>query len=137
MDSEKQNPISSMVMKTTEGPSYVFYRVACDCLDQDHDITLELEVDPVDCPTYSLNIYSHLDVNANCGDANFFTKAWRRIKIAIKVLCTGYVETGSNFLLMTDEHIDSFVQAILEGKSKLEKYREDWEKEQNELPKDK
>jgi hypothetical protein len=137
MDSKKQTQISSMVMKTTEGPGYVFYRVACDCLDPEHDITLELAVDPIDYPTYSLNIYSNLDVNANWGDVNLFTKAWRRIKIAIKVLCTGYVETGSNFLLMTNEHIDSFVQAILEGKAKLEKYREGWEKEQNELPKDK
>jgi len=134
METKSKEPISSMVMKTSEGPGYVFYRVACDCTDPDHDIILELEVDPKGYPIYSLNIYSNLDINANWQDNNFFSKAWRRIKIAIKVLCTGYVEIGSNFLLMTGDHIDSFINALQEGKEKLAKYRETWEKEQNDRP---
>lgn len=124
-----KQPISTGVMKIIEGPGYVFYRVACDCSEPDHDITLELEVDPQDYPIFSLNIYSNLYVDTFWGNKNIFSRAWKRIKIALKVLWSGYVETGSNFLLMKDENIDAFINALQEGKEKLEKYRESWEKE--------
>lgn len=115
--------ISKSTMKLAEWNNAIMYRVACDCTDQDHDITLDLEFDP-EVKMIFLNMYKKLQWSSVQGwNGNFFKEIYCRIKTAIKMLFTGYIEVESDFILR-EEQIDSFIEALEEGKRKLERVKE-------------
>lgn len=105
------------VMKTDQFEKSVFYRVACACSDPNHDLTLELEKD--DFPYISLNIFGKIRTSIYYGDHNWFGRQWRRIKLSMKLLFTGYIEMQEDFLMMDNGHIDSFIKALEEGREYL------------------
>ena len=110
-------------MKLAEWDNSTMYRVACECTDQEHDITLDLEYDS-DVNMIFLNMYKNLRWCSYKGcDQNFFSEIWCRIKTALKMIFTGYIEVNCDFILREDQ-INGFMEALEEGKRKLEKLKD-------------
>lgn len=94
----------------------IWYQVACDCQDKDCNMTIELSYED---GFLSLMMYKDLQASVYWGDANFFTRLWRRIKIASRMLFTGYIEISEEHLIRDEEHIDAFIKALKEGKQRI------------------
>lgn len=104
------------VMKTNEYENSIFYRVACSCGSDDHDLTIEFERDPKIPDMIFINFYKDLAWSSYWGDSNFFGRMWRRFKTSLRIFFIGYIEVEESFILQGEEHIDSFIRALEEGK---------------------
>jgi len=109
------------VMKTSEFNDAVFYRAACSCGSDDHDLAIEFERDPKIPDMIFLNFYKDLAWSSYWGDTNFFSRMWRRLKTSLRILFMGYIEVEESFILQGEEHIDSFIKALEEGKQFIKK----------------
>ncbi len=108
--------ISKNVMKTDEFEDSIYYRAACNCGSDDHDITIEFEI------VYSmlfLNFYKNIAWCSHWGDLNWFERIWKRIKCSLRMLFTGYVELEESFIIQGEENINYFIEALEEGKKYL------------------
>ena len=66
-----------------------------------------------------LNFYKDLYWSSHWGDEIFFKRRWKRIKGAFRILFIGYIEVEECFILQGDEHINSFIKALEEGRDKF------------------
>lgn len=107
-------PISNNVMKMSEWESApaITYRLGCDCGSPECDIRLSVEVDH---DYLTLLFYKKL-ISANYSDSKFKNFRWR-IKSALKILFLGWIEAEECLMLRGEEHINSFIQALEEGKA--------------------
>jgi hypothetical protein len=113
----------------------VFYRIACNCTDQDCDMVLEIEKDD-DYHGIYLNIYKHLKASAHWG----YTSEWEpfdfvrvfinKIRMCCRIMFKGYIEVSEAFIMREEKHIESFREALLEGINYVER-REQNENESN------
>ena len=111
--------INKNVMKTNEFEDSIYYRVACSCGSNDHDITIEFEKDQ-DIPSMIfLNFYKNIAWCSHWGNLNIFERAWKRITCSLKMLFTGFVELEESFIL-SEDNIESFIKALIEGKEYIE-----------------
>ena len=118
--SKEVKPITYRVMKTNEFKDSVFYKIECDCGSDDHQITLELCHDEDLPELIDLIIYKKLGWSIYwSADKNLFTRLWKRITGALTLLFKGYVEVEESFIFQGEEHIQSFLNAINEGISKI------------------
>ena len=101
----------------------IFYTAECCCGDNDHAITLELEVD--EYGLMYLSMYKDLACCSYWDCDNWFAEKWKRIKIAMRMLFAGYIEVQECFIFDSEEHIDGFIQALTEGKEKLKEGMKD------------
>ncbi len=108
------------VMKTHDFDKSVFYRVACDCTEPDHDMTIEMEIDN-DFPNIGLHIYAKLESSVYWGGSNWFERQWKRIKYSMSLLFKGWIEVEQEFLFINDEHISNFIEALEDGREKMRK----------------
>jgi len=105
------------VMKTNKFEDSVYYRVACSCNSEEHDVILELEIDEDIDNMIFLNFWKKIYWSANWkSNDNWFRNILFRIKGALKILFFGYLEFQEDFILEGEEHIDSFINALKEGK---------------------
>jgi hypothetical protein len=80
------------VMKTNEFEDSVYYRVACSCNSEEHDIIIELEINKDINNMIFLNFWKKVYWSANWkSDDNWFKNILFRIKGALKILCFGYL----------------------------------------------
>lgn len=102
----------------------IWYKVECDCGSDEHAATIEMEYDK-EMNMLSLHFYKEVSYSAWCfwKDDNFFGKVKdayriiiRRIKGAIKVLFTGHLPMEDEFLLVDEQHINDFIEALEEAK---------------------
>lgn len=108
------------VMKTNEFEDSVYYRATCSCGSDEHDITIEFEIDKDIDHMIFLNFYKKVYWSANWkSNDNWFKNILFRIKGAFKILFFGYLELQEDFILEGEEHIDSFINALKEGKEYL------------------
>jgi hypothetical protein len=112
--------ITKNAMKTLEFEDSIYYRVACSCASDEHDITIELERDEEIPSMIFLNFYKKIAWCSHWGNLNIFGRAWKRIKCSFLMLFTGYVELEESFILSND-NIDSFIKALIEGQEYLER----------------
>lgn len=54
-----------------------------------------------------------------------YNTIWRRIKDAFTILFIGFLKINRDFLILEGEHIDSFINALIEGKDKILRSKED------------
>ena len=113
--------ISKNIMKTDEFENSIFYRAACSCGSNEHDITIEFEIDKEIPSMLFLNFYKNIAWCSHWGDLNWFEKVWKRIKCSLKMLFTGYVELEESFIIEGEEDIDFFIDALIEGKTYITK----------------
>lgn len=115
---------SLRIMKTEDFQYSVFYRAACSCGSDEHDITLILEHDE-DIPSM-INLVMHKDL-AWCSywGGSWWQRLKRRIFGPARMLFTGYVEVEETFIFQGKEQIEEFISALNEGIEKLEKEEDD------------
>jgi hypothetical protein len=109
------------VMRTNEFGDAVYYRVCCDCGDEDCDLTLEFEYDK-NINYVTLTIYKNLHASAHWGCCwnhfDFIRVFWNKIKLMSSILFKGYIEVCEGTLLKDPEHIDNFIKALEEGRER-------------------
>jgi len=120
----------------------IMYRAECSCGDNEHDVTIEIEVDKK-FGSISLNFYkdisfSHYYIYRDVlwsdkilKDKNIFSAIlyilenslvyygkvlWCRLKNSSRLMFTGYLKMESDFMIDSDEHIDNFILALQEGR---------------------
>ena len=116
-------------MKINEFENATYYRVACDCINNDCDCTIEISIDEENPYFMNLIFYKKLMWNCHFYERNWFWRVMQRITGSLTLLFKGYVELEEAMSLREVEHIDNFIQAMLEGRDKLIDL---WEKEHNE-----
>lgn len=110
------------VMKTHEFEHSVFYRVACDCTDGRHDMTLVVEDD--EFPDMTLHFYTRVETQLHWSYLGWFRRKWKRVTVAMKVLFLGFIDLESEFYLREEKHIDAFINAISEARIYITARRE-------------
>jgi len=103
------------VMELSKTKNWILYRAACKCLSSDHDITIEIEVDDYDF----IYLTFYKEISASSYNKNWFLEKMNRIKMAFKILFTGYINTESDFILGGETQINDFLAAIESGKNYL------------------
>lgn len=122
------NEVSFRVMKVHEFSDSIYYQIACDCGADTCNTTLEFEIDKNIPELLFINIYKDL-VWASQWNVDYtkwtwrFVDYWKRIKCALRVLFTGYIKVEESFIIRGGDHIDNFINALKEGKEKLENMR--------------
>jgi hypothetical protein len=112
--------ISKNVMKTNEFKDSIYYRAACSCGSNEHDVTIEFEKDE-DIPSMIfLNFHKNIAWCSHWGNLNWFERAWERIKCSLVMLFTGYVELQETFIL-SEDNIQPFIKALMEGNHYIRK----------------
>ena len=90
-------------------------------MDDNHDCTIVMERyndgHPMDI---SLTFYKRISWADYYGKDNFLSRWIKRIQCSLKMLFTGYIELEEEFLIEDEEHIDSFIKALQEGKQMLQ-----------------
>lgn len=103
------------------GKNSIFYRIACDCTDEQCDLTLELEIDANYKAVY-LNLYKKLIASAHWG----YNSRWgwfdwvrvikNKIQMCYRIITKGYIEVSESFIIKDEEQIKGFIDALNEGK---------------------
>ncbi len=116
--------ISKNVMKTDEFKDSIYYRAACNCGSNEHDVTIEFKIDK-DIPSMLfLNFHKNTAwSSSDWGKLNLISSIWRRVKCSLRMLFTGYVELEESFIIQGEEDIDAFIDALKEGKKLIKKKR--------------
>ena len=92
----------------------IWYYFHCDCGESNHAATIELEVeDNIMCLRFYKDVYY-----AYYGD-NIIKQWWHRIKGAVRLIFTGYLEVSESMIILHEEHIDNFIDALVEGRNYL------------------
>jgi hypothetical protein len=112
-------------MKTADydlqnGDKSCWYQVACMCREKDCNMTIDMSYED---GIMSISFYKDLHASVYWGDTNFFTRLWRRIKIAARMLFIGYIEISEEHLIKDEKHIDAFIEALKEGKETIKNER--------------
>jgi len=115
--------ISYKVMKTLEFPDQqaVYYSIACDCGDIDHNMEVDFEWDD---GIMEMFLYKTFYWKEYYRCLPWYERVWKRISASLKLLFGGYVEMQGDILIMEEEHIDSFIEALQEGKGKIAEWKE-------------
>ncbi len=110
--------ISDNVMKVKEFGDSVIYRVGCDCMDKDCELTLELELEK-DRQMVFLNMTKDLVWDEYYHSEWKIVRAWRRLKCTLRMLFTGRIEIESS-LVLKHNNMMALRDAIDEGISIME-----------------
>lgn len=111
--------IEKNVMKVAEYKDSITFRIACDCGDSEHDVTIDFEKDEELPEMYFMTIYKTMAWSCYWGNHNWFYAQWKKLKAIFKLLFTGYIELGDDFIIRGEEHINSFIKALEEGKKHM------------------
>lgn len=115
--------ISKNVMKTDEFKDSIFYRAACSCGSNEHDVTIEFEIDE-DIPSMLfLNFHKKVAWCPSWSNLNLFQRIGSRIACSLEMIFTGYIELEESFIIQGEEDINSFIEALKEGKKLIKKKR--------------
>ena len=99
--------------------SSVMYRAACDCTDKDCDITIDLEYDK-DLRIIELTFYKDIHFYDRIQDPDTFIdkirNIWYRLKKAIRLILTGNLAMDSSFIFQGEDQVNSFIDALTEGR---------------------
>ncbi len=99
------------VCNLNEYDDSVWYRVVCSCgCDESLDFSYDIKKDDK-LNIISLSFYTKMYMG--------YTDLFKRITTAIKLIFTGKYEMYNEFYLYDVEHIDSFITALNEGKTKI------------------
>ena len=115
--------ISKNVMKTDDYGDSVWYKVNCDCNSDDHITTIEMEYDK-EFRMITLNFYKKYVWTSRYGDINWFERFWKRLTCSLKMFFTGWIEVEEYVILRGEDHINSFIEALEEGKQKVKEAME-------------
>lgn len=128
----------------------ITYKCDCDCGSHDHSVWIDFEIDE-DYDLFFLNFYKDVyffdfpqqDILWFDKFKEIFNKKgcrlkamiffyentilynlkqyWYRFKKAIRLFFTGNLEMSEEFILREGEHLDNFIEALIEGRKIIEK----------------
>ena len=105
--------ISKRICEMDDFGNSIWYRLTCECGSDNHNCDLELSKDNEFDSLIYLTFYSNL--------LNKEKKFFKRIKNAIKLIFIGYIEMSGE-VIMKEDQIDDFIEALKEGKEKVKNY---------------
>lgn len=103
----------------------VYYKLDCSCGCDNHLLTFSIEHD---MNTITLIMEKRLEFVVLDGK-HFISSIFKRIKAACRVLFFGHLELEGTTILNDEEHIQSFINALEEGKVYVKEYIEKREEE--------
>lgn len=112
--------MASQIELLVDREDYKLYRTSCHCLNPDDVMTVSVEVED-DVVDLILN-YKTRELTSSWSTTlvvRVFETFINRVKLACKVLFTGYVETEGGFMFRGTEHIDEFVKCLQKGKNMI------------------
>lgn len=107
------------------------YAAHCDCGSHEHIQTLDVTLPWDDSDTIGLDIYTKIYTPiwpTNYDDpwheklVSIIKNRWWRVKAAAHVLWFGWLEGEASFNMSGEERIDAYINAILEGKAKMQEF---------------
>lgn len=98
-------------------PDFIIYRTTCNCLGHSLDLMFEYDKE-VDSYILSIGSEAYLLDYSHHG---FLKKIWSRIKIAVKILVTGYAEVQSDFIFRNENHIRELLTELQKGLEEIKK----------------
>ena len=107
--------ISYKVMKSLDLKDSVYYRIECGCGNPEHDFQIEFTHNDVIVEMILSTTIYWKNYYACC---HWHERLWKRIVASFKLLFGGYIEMQGDFILREEKHIDSFIEALEEGKNK-------------------
>lgn len=102
-----------------DSDSAVYYTLLCDCGSTECDTCLELLYD-YDFGEIELRINANRFLS-HPSPMGFFERQIKKIRAAFKILFFGRLKAPCEVLIKGDQHLDDFIQALQEGREKLNK----------------
>jgi hypothetical protein len=124
-----------MLVNEFEHSKSVVFRAANDCGENECDTTIDIEFDEkygMEIITFWKKVgvfafwYSDYDDPIWRRIRGNIKVIWKRIKIASRVLFTGYYEAQEEFLIHDPEAIGNIIKALEYGKEKTAEWEADW-----------
>jgi hypothetical protein len=109
------------IMETNEFKNSVFYRASCDCCMPNHDLVIEISAD--DWPSMAITLTAKYEHSIYWGRLNWFQRQWKRITGALRILFLGRLKVEYEFMIIDDDHINAFIEALQEGRQRIKQYR--------------
>ena len=109
------------IMELGKWDNGVMLRASCACTDKDCDMGIEIERD--DGFIY-LNLYKTLTASSYYNDGkdnSWFREKYKRVKMALKILFFGYVESEAGFIFDSGEQLTDFVETLTKNINYLKK----------------
>ena len=106
-------------MKVHEFEQSVFYRTSCDCGSNDCDLTIEIEYDKDFPDMLFLYLHKQLNWSAYWNSDSWLNEQLKKLKAIYRIIFWGYVEVEESFVFKGIDHIDNFINAIEDGRSKF------------------
>lgn len=102
------------------------YRLACDCIDEDHDITFWFDYDP-EFEIFELIFFMNFEYSTHyyykdTSKFNFFKDWYFRIKHALKILFKGHIQIQRDIILSDSRHINNFKEALQKAEEISKEY---------------
>lgn len=108
------------LMKLEEYDDASYWRVACDCNSEDHDVAVWIEHEKQFGPHgFSMEISANVTAHASWNDNWYQALLWR-FKTALKVLFTGRIET-STCIALSGENLGAFEAILKEAHERYNK----------------
>lgn len=111
--------ISFRTSKLRQTKNMIIYKASCDCGSSECDLIMELEKDNEIENMIYLTFYKRLCWSTYKSCDNWFTMIYERFKAAVKMIFTGYIEVDETFIFNGIKQIDTFIEALNEGKTRL------------------
>ena len=96
----------------------VWYKIGCSCTGDDCGVMIEMSNDP-DFHILTVRFYKEIIWDSEWGLNPFYVRWWNRIKAACRIIFTGRIDLESDFVIQSEEHLNSFIEALEEGKQKI------------------
>ena len=117
------NNISTNICKTGDFHDAIFYYSVCECTNDLHGRQLVVELD--EDGTVSCTIYSNaLHNDILYSDTPKILRIWNRIKRAVTYLFTGHFELLSEHLILKEDHLRDYANALLGAADELHRRKE-------------
>ena len=102
--------------------NFPYFRTSCACSDPGH--TMELIIDyhkDEGRPDIILNLYSNLSWDDyNWYKSNILSKMWHRLKAAVRIVFTGYIEVNEEFMFRGEKQVRELSDTLLSCLTQLE-----------------
>ena len=128
---------------TMDKNDFIMFRTSCNCSSNDHSLDVIVERDDGCAPMFTLYFKTVLhdmwDITyPYCLEENekilrrlkryafeipryYFIRIWRRVKVASKILVTGWFETQDEFMFRDPEHAANFRKTLEDAINQVEK----------------
>lgn len=120
----------------SEYPDSITYKCECDCSSKECSTTIDFEFDKNSDMVYlrfykQLCTFDYWHFRKTSKQKIFYflpdliSKYFNRLKKCFKLLSTGYLSMEETLILRDDGHLDNFITALIEGKTLMEKRKQE------------